>query len=319
MWIFLIVLPLFGVVLACVLYRYFRKILLFPTERLVAHIHQLEGGADALETERQKQEKTDGITEFQEIGSRIDEMVGRIGELQDHLYREKLERQIVQMQCFQLQIKPHFYLNCLKEMDALLETGDYQAVRPFVICLAEYIRGRFQKTEELAPLRDELRATYSYYCLRTMLYSRPVLYRDEVPEELKGLLVPPFCVQLLVENSFKYAHREGQILSVRIQASRAAEAGRECLMLRVSDNGEGYRKEQIREWMRDDMDVTMRREHIGILNLIVRLRLLYQDAAKAVFYNQPSGGAVTELILPVRTKKAADCRETDLTEKGEIR
>lgn len=298
-WIFLVVIPLLGGILSVFLYRFFKNALLFPISCLVRQVHHIEG------TEGAEDEHWKDMEEYREISREIDEMLEKIQRLQEETYRKTLEKQAVQMQCYQMQIKPHFYLNCLKEMNALMINEEYEAVGPFIRCLAAYMRARFKSVTDIIPLKEEVTTAYSYYCLMNMSRRDPILFKKEIPKEAEELSVPVFCIQILMENSLKYACREGRILVLQLSAALTEEDGTDCLLLRFSDNGEGYDEKQISEWNSQKVDFSENSEHVGINNLRYRLRLLYGDRAKAVFYNQPSGGAVTELIFPVRTEEGA--------------
>lgn len=300
-WMFLVVIPLLGGLLSFLVYRYFKRILVFPIDRLVQHIREIEGD----EVEEGPWEEAE---EFREIGRTMDEMLERIRWLQEKSYREELEKQEAQLQCYQMQIKPHFYLNCLKAMDALLENREYDSLDPFVHCLATYMRARFRSVSDQVPLGQEIETAYSYYCLMSMLHSEPILFTQEIDEQTLQLRVPVFCIQILMENALKYARREGRILQMRLLTSVVWEEDNEAyLMLRFSDNGEGYGEEQLEKWNSQETGFFREAEHVGIDNLRYRLRLLYSERAKTAFYNQPSGGAVAELFLPINEERRSEC------------
>ena len=75
------------------------------------------------------------------------------------------------LQFLQLQIKPHFYLNCLKSVNALLNLHEYENARTLVLTLSNYITHTFGDTRSFIPLRSELEAVQSYVTLRNLTFS----------------------------------------------------------------------------------------------------------------------------------------------------
>lgn len=293
-WVFLVAIPLVGFGFFFVVYRSFYKILLCPADRLVQRVKWMEEQGENPSLDQSP------IVEFREIEERVDEMVARISSLQRESYLAQMEKQNAQVQTYKLQIRPHFYLNCLKTMDALLENQDYARLRPFILCLSQYMRSRFREVSDTVTLEEEMKTATSYYSLMTLLYNEPILFRMEASERAKRCRIPHFCVQMFLENSFKYAKRAGRILSIQMQASFLQEEGEEFLMLRINDNGDGYPLEKLKEWNDVSPHPGMTTEHIGINNLRYRIKLLYKEKGKVVFYNGLTGGAVTEIILPVK-------------------
>ena len=293
-WVFLVAIPLIGLGMFLAVYRYFSKVLLIPADRLVERVKWMEEKSAKPTLEQSP------IVEFQEIEQRVDEMVEHISSLQRENYLAQMEQQNALVQAYKLQIRPHFYLNCLKTMDALLETGDYSRLRPFILRLAQYMRSRFRDVLDTVTLEEELQTANSYYYLMTLLYNEPILFQVEADESVRQCLIPHFCVQMFLENSFKYARKRGKILAIYTKAFFFQEEGETMVLLRIRDNGDGYSAKQLEEWNSEEPHPGMTTNHIGINNLRYRIRLLFGEKGKVVFYNSPGGGAVTEIILPAK-------------------
>ena len=56
----------------------------------------------------------------------------------------------------QLQIRPHFFLNCLKSLYALAEAGKYDRIQKMILEISKHIRYIFTDSMELVPLSREL-------------------------------------------------------------------------------------------------------------------------------------------------------------------
>lgn len=291
-FMFLIVIPCISILPFILLYRYFKMILIIPTNRILGCIR----GDEAPDCSRFS---GGNIIELKEMEDKIGEMLKTSTELQQGIYEAHLEESRMRLQNYQLQLKPHFYLNCLKSMDAYLKNGDKAKVSAFIFQLADYLRMRFQDVPATKKLGDELELVNAYYCLQSLLLEEPFLFTVTAGAAEKEWAVPSFCIQALVENSSKYAKESGKILIVDITAKILCEADKEYLFIKITDNGKGFSKDLLKVF--NSENVSMRADdsqHIGINNLRYRFKMLYGDSGKLVFYNALAGGAVVELMIP---------------------
>ena len=130
----------------------------------------------------------------------------------------------------------------------------------------------------------------------------PILLQISLDEETKSCEIPILCVQTFVENSVKYAVNKGRVLSVSITAGRIEADGKWYTRIHITDNGEGYRPEQLEQLNRPVTEFQYHSMQVGVDNIKYRIYLLYGEKAKLYFYNSPTGGAVTEILLPQRYK-----------------
>lgn len=110
-------------------------------------------------------------------------------------------------------------------------------------------------------------------------------------------LIPPLMLQLLIENSMKYAF---DITQESVISLSAAREDKEAVFL-VQDNGNGYPPEILERFLKD---IPPEGKHIGLWNLKQRLRHLYGD--QAVFSISNAQGARTEIRIPVNPEGEAD-------------
>ncbi len=106
-------------------------------------------------------------------------------------------------------------------------------------------------------------------------------YSIEVPDEFQKAEVPPFALQILVENSVKYAvapRREGGEL--RVTARRKGGS----IELEVSDDGPGFDGQALPSGH-------------GLDTLRSRLETLFGAAAR-LEVTRPSAGALVRVCLP---------------------
>ena len=78
--------------------------------------------------------------EFTEVRQTLEKMVRELEEQKNLTYEEIIEKQKAQMQYLQLQLKPHFYLNGLKTVNALAMAHEDEKIQELVLNLSEHLR-----------------------------------------------------------------------------------------------------------------------------------------------------------------------------------
>ncbi len=235
------------------------------------------------------------VEEIEEVKKSIQTMTKEILNWQQRTYEEKMERQAIQMQYLKLQLGPHFYLNCLKNASAALMVRKYDYVQEYLYQVSDHLRYLMRDYMDFVTAGEELVFVGNY--VRMMRCGDQCSIMAE--KESGDCLIPALAIQLFVENSVKYACSDSAKLHIDIAVKRLSAEEGEYLDIVVQDNGCGYPKEML-----DALNapvIPKLTEHVGIINLRQRLRLLYGDRAQCFFENQ--GGAVSNLLLPYRRKE----------------
>lgn len=272
------------------LYLFYRREFLRPTKELTAIMEGIRSG-----------ERTDvplldvRFREMQDINRTLASMVSEIEQQKVTIYEEIIERQKAELQFFQLQLRPHFYLNGLKTINALAINGDTRDIQDMVRAVSGHLRYLFQESHTVL-LRDELAFVRNYLDMQRHVYGRQIEIDYDVAPAAEGWQVPILCVQTFVENSVKYARTvvAGMPLRLSVRVDLLATEEGQYLDLIVSDNCQGYSEEMLERI--NSGNIGDDGQAVGIGNIIRRCRLLYGERAQLLFYNE--GGAVSELILP---------------------
>lgn len=272
-----------------VLRRRLEEYMVVPLRRLVQTMNCVRDGQwDA------KVESAD-YEEIQMVNDALETMVGEIRKQKILTYEHRLEAQQTQMRFLQLQLKPHFYLNGLKTLNAMVMEEDWRSTQDVIISLSEHMRYLLQAERELVPLQAELEFVKNYTRLQSQMTGRTVDIQWNIRTPGRNWLVPVLCIQTFLENSFKYA-RIGSVqkhLQLRLSVRELETEEGAYLDISVRDNGQGY-PEDVLDCINDEPE----REGpgVGIKNLQRRCALIYGGRAQHNYYND--NGAVSELILP---------------------
>ena len=91
-----------------------------------------------------------------------------IHNLKIRTYENKLIIQKSQLQYFQIQLKPHFYLNCLKTLYGMIQQNKGNDAQQMILYVSQYIRYTFRDNSSLVPLQTELNQVQNYYKLQKL-------------------------------------------------------------------------------------------------------------------------------------------------------
>lgn len=207
------------------------------------------------------------------------------------------ERLLVQARLSALssQINPHFLFNTLNTVSSLIRT-DPDGARRVVYRLSNILRRLLRKTDNFAPLREELAFIEDYLTIEMVRFGPKLQFEKEVDPATLDCQIPSMLLQPLVENSIKHGLAPkvagGRIvLRSRIlpEASNGAPAGAR-LLLSVEDDGVGIEESRL--------STLLERAGIGVSNVNERLHVLFGTNYRLSIYSQPGEGTRAEIELP---------------------
>ncbi|MCM1026707.1 MAG: histidine kinase [Roseburia sp.] len=294
-WLLFILIPLILIIVLLAVLHLFNHALVWPVEHLARRL-------DKMKEDGQAEDEAEGVKalELLKINRRLDEIVSEMQHMQQEKYMKEMEANAAKLQYYQLQVNPHFFINCLNLMDSLLSEKNVDTVRLMIRWLSEHFRYVFRNQESLVTIREELKEVEAYCQIYMVRGEMPILVQKDVKEELMDCCVPILAIQTFVENSVKHARRKGQILAVEVAVEEVERKDGMYISVRVSDNGEGYPGDKLEEFNAPVTEFCYHSRHIGIDNIKYRIYLMYGSQARFFFYNAPAGGAVAELLLPKR-------------------
>lgn len=294
-WLLFILLPSITIVGFLNIHRVLNKILLHSVDHLMERITDMK-----IEGNSEKYENNKKIKEFKEINDKLDEMIKEIENLQEEKFKKEMEVNAAQLQYYQLQVNPHFFLNCLNIVDSLLNNNNVYTVKSMISALSKHFRYVFQDRSYEVTVREEIEEIKDYCNIYIIKGGVPILFQSEVDEDTIECKIPILCIQTFVENSIKYANDKEHILSIKVVIQRITDGVEEFLCIRISDNGMGYPVEKLQELNTPITEFQYFSQHVGIDNIKYRIYLMYGENAKLYFYNGSMGEAVTEILLPVK-------------------
>ncbi|MFI3317402.1 MAG: sensor histidine kinase [Rikenellaceae bacterium] len=190
------------------------------------------------------------------------------------------ERIMTQLQNLQSQVSPHFFMNTLNNIHALVDIDSQRAKQTIIELsnLMSYLLYECSNKEEVA-LRRELDFIGNYVNLMRLRFSRQVKVCFSHDEDIPSVNIPPLLFLNFIENSFKYGvdYEQESVINIRFNFSDSA-----IEMITTNNN---YSTED-------------RTKGLGISNSRKRLDLLYQDRYQLEINNDKKIYSVT-LKIPM--------------------
>lgn len=235
------------------------------------------------------------------VERQLAEGLGNIFSSQIELGEMELQGKLLQdaeIKSLQAQVNPHFFFNAINTVSALIRV-DSEKARSLLIQLSHFFRSNLQGARtNLIPLSKELEQVKAYLSLEQARFPDRYQVNIEVEDGLSEVLVPPFLVQILVENAFKHAFGSRKIDNQIWVDVTKHEQG---IQVSVKDNGLGIETERL---IKLGKEVVLSEKGTGsaLENLNKRLISLFGESGKLQFETSTQGTAVS-CTVPYRERE----------------
>ena len=193
------------------------------------------------------------------------------------LEKENLEQQL---EYLKYQINPHFLMNTLNNIHALVDIDPAKA-QETIVELSKMMRFiLYEGSKQGVPLSREFEFITTYVNLMRLRYTDRVTITMDLPTEVPDKTVPPLMLISFIENAFKHGISYQHPSFISIQAY--IEDGRLCFLCHNSKADKPNEE----------------KGGVGLQNVKKRLQLLYDDRYTLNIVDAPDSYHV-ELIIPL--------------------
>lgn len=265
---------------------------------------------------------TNQSSEFAFMSGTFNQMAEQIERLKIDIYEEQLRVQRAEYKHLQIQINPHFYMNCLNIIYNLAALKDFKSVQKLSLHLADYFRFLMHSHRTVVRLEDEVGHVKNYLEIHKLRYLSKLDYDIEVNPRHLNLEIPPLMIQPFVENSiihgFNRRVQDGSVFRIRVFSEDDPLDPDRYVRIIVIDNGSGFPPEMLRDLESNVYMTGTGEQHLGIWNILRRFKMLYGDEGGIAFRNSELGGAIVEIKLPVSRMGKLDVEKEANTEETSI-
>ena len=266
--------------------QYYHRYVQIPLDHFVQHVGEYAAQRQTV--------KRGGIQELNDAVEAFDDLSRQIKKLRIDLYEEKLALAQTEMEYYQLQIKPHFFVNCFSLIHAMAQKQEYQRIQEFCVKLSNYVRYLFSQSLSLVPLERELSMVRVFLGIQQIRHRVNVQLREEIDGSIQGLAIPPLSLLTFVENTVKHGGSKNVGIEIKVEVTLTEKGER--LRLSIQDTGVGFPEEMLGENPKLE-EGSQQGHHLGIRNIQKRLQFLYGENFTLEFQNNSQGGLVI-LELP---------------------
>lgn len=211
--------------------------------------------------------------ELGDLSEGFNDMISALENSIQRIHHDEQAKHKLEIRLLQEQINPHFIRNTLNTVRWMAELKGAVGISKAITAFIHMINYSFEYTETDITLADELAYLEQYIYIQKLRYQNLFTYRTQIPPELLRAKVPKLILQPVIENSILHGITEQDKMG-SITLTAAAEDNTLCMS--VYDDGQGIEPEKIAEIMNGTCRVSDRgSSHIGLYNIIERLRLLY--------------------------------------------
>ncbi|MEC1262834.1 sensor histidine kinase [Bacillus swezeyi] len=209
-------------------------------------------------------------------------------ELQSKLLKD------AEIKALQAQVNPHFLFNAIHTISALCRT-DAEKTRKLLLQLSVYFRSNLQGARQLLiPLSKELNHLEAYLSLEQARFPGKYTIEFHIEDGLECLEIPPFILQLLVENALRHAFPKKQkVCTVKVYVC----SERDGVLMKVSDNGRGINPDML-EQLGKAQSSSKEGNGTGLYNLNQRLTGLFGRQASLDMKSEPGKGTEVSIKIP---------------------
>lgn len=254
-------------------------------------------------------EKTiEGRDEFSRIYDNLYLMSENIKKLINEVYKQNLEKEQIKskqsdmsFKMLATQINPHFLFNTIETIRMKsLASGDKE-ISTMLKLLAQLLRYNLSVKGQPVSIKKELEAVKNYLTIQHFRFGERISYDIKINCELEDVYILPLIIQPIVENSFTHGlenKEKGGKINIFIDKINQDE--KEILIIKISDNGSGIKKEQL-EKIRENLKLEKQDSletsgmSIGLGNVTSRIKLYYKNGSDVEINSQEQEG--TEVIL----------------------
>ncbi len=208
-----------------------------------------------------------GSDEIALLGKALNYMIAHLDELVEREYVAVIKQQKAEYHALQSQIQPHFLYNTLNGFIGLNRLGDMQNLEKGIMALSGMLRYIFIQQEQVK-LEDEFSFLQKYCDLQLIRFQDRLKVVMYLAPEVKDVMIPRLLIQPLVENAIIHGIEPlSHSCELNIIAKHEVENGQNKAHILIQDNGQGF-----------DPAEANSSEHLGIKNVLDRLKLVYPQA-----------------------------------------
>lgn len=262
-----------------------------PLMRLAQAAQRMAGGELGITV------PTQGKDEIGQVAMVFNGMSVQLEHLVEKSYKEELALRDARIAALQSRINPHFMNNALELMNWQARLEGAETVSQMIEAMSTLINAALDRTNEhTVPLQAEIEVADAYFFFIKQRFGDRVSIEKQLDASLQKVPVPHLSVQTLLENAVEHGINPagGGVIRLEVYAQEG------MLYIDVRNNGKTLTdadQENIRRLLEEDHTPS---GHLGIRNINLRLKLIYDNAAGLTLTRDEAGETLARISIPLR-------------------
>ena len=209
----------------------------------------------------------------------------------DRLYQAQLLQKETQIFYLFGQVSPHFLYNSLSYIQGVAFKYNATEIVHMTSSLSKVFR-YFSNNLSLSTIKQDLDCAIEYFNVINIRRENPITLINTVDEELLNVRCLKMIYQPILENVLKHAFSIDESGTVTI----SSVPDKYKAIIDISDTGKGFSESilrKLREKMNEnDLNKIQNSEHIGLLNVNMRLKLYYKESGIEIRSTENKGATI---------------------------
>ena len=235
-----------------------------------------------------------GGDELGRLGRSFSQMSLRLKELIDKTYKEEIELKNAQILALQSRINPHFINNALEDINWQARMEGSESISSMVTSLSVLLNATMARQDRrLVTLREEMEVAEAYIYFIQERFGTDLTVNREIEEKALDGILPLLTIQPLLENAVEHgiAPAGGGVITIRCSLNDA------CMHVEIINTGRETGKED-RERIEAALNGQPTGKHLGLANIVNRLRLIYGESVTIRVDTDTPGQTTVSIVIP---------------------
>ena len=229
-------------------------------------------------------------------------------QLSDELQSRLVALKSTQLVALQAQINPHFMLNTLNLIHgSIVKSLGYDHFAADMALHLGRLLGYALDTTFLVSISEEIKYTECYLSILRARYENKIQVHTILDPDTADIKIPKLLLQPVIENCI-YHGVENSLdtdLNITVKSTKCTQIpaaikqiGSNPVLITIEDDGVGMCKEKVADLNRQlQQEMVLTGSHIGLKNIVARLRLLYGDYCLVEISSVKGTGTCVSIFL----------------------
>lgn len=262
----------------------FSKVMVNDIEKLTENMKAVESGNMEITV------TSDAADEVGNLIRGFGNMINRINQLINEVYKGKISQKEAEMKALQAQINPHFLYNSLSLINWKALETEQRDISRLTLLLSTFYRTALNRGRNILSIRDEISNMDSYLEIQLMIHDDAFTVIREIDDDILEYQTLNLILQPLVENAIEHGidpDEDGKgIITIR------GRKDGNHILLSVEDNGIGMDEETAASIL------TAQSKGYGVRNVNERIMLYYGESYHLTVESTPGKGTVITIRIP---------------------